>query len=155
MRISKPGLNFIAKFEGFSATVYPDAAGYPTIGYGHLIKEGESFTSITHDEAISLLARDAKIAISAVQRMIYSPLTQAQFDMLVSFAFNLGSGALQRSTLRMRVNRGDHEGAAYEFTKWVYAGGRKLRGLIRRRNAEADVYLGLQHSYYREDKYEV
>lgn len=67
-----------------------------------------------------------------------------RFDALVSFTFNLGGGALQRSTLRRKVNREEHEDVPREFLRWVWAGGRKLRGLVRRREAEALLYQGLQ-----------
>ena len=76
----------------------------------------------------------------SVLRLINVPLEDGQFDALVSFAYNLGGGALQRSTLRKKVNREHHELVPREFRKWVYAGGCKLRGLVRRRNAEADLY---------------
>jgi len=69
-------------------------------------------------------------------------LDDGQFDALVSFTFNLGSGALQRSTLRRRVNREEHEAAPAEFRRWVWAGGRRLKGLMRRREAEAQLYVG-------------
>lgn len=76
----------------------------------------------------------------AVLRLISVPLTDGQFDALVSFTFNLGAGALQRSTLRRKVNREEHEDVPAEFLRWVWAGGRKLNGLIRRRRAEATLY---------------
>ena len=68
------------------------------------------------------------------------PLTDGQFDALVSFSFNLGSGALQRSTLRRKVNREEHADVPPEFMRWVWAGGRTLKGLIRRRQAETILY---------------
>lgn len=140
--VSQLGIDLIKKWEGFRNHVYMDAAGLPTIGYGHLIRTGEEFTAITEAEAEALLHKDVRKAVSAVQRLIVTPLTQNQFDALVSFTFNLGGGALQRSTLRRKVNRGDVQGAAREFPRWVYAGGRKLRGLQRRRAEEASLFLG-------------
>ena len=86
------------------------------------------------------MRQDAQIAERAVLRLIRVPLTNGQFDALVSFTFNLGGGALQRSTLRRKVNREEHAAVPCEFRKWVSAGGRKLRDLIRRRNAEAMLY---------------
>jgi lysozyme len=68
------------------------------------------------------------------------PLTDGQFDALVSFTFNLGSGALQRSTLRRKVNREEHDEVPEQFMRWVWAGGRKLRGLMRRREKELLLY---------------
>lgn len=80
------------------------------------------------------------IAERAVLRLISAPLTDGQFDALVSFTFNLGAGALQRSTLRRKVKRGEHENVPVELMKWVWAGGRKLPGLVRTRQAEGLSY---------------
>ncbi len=76
-------------------------------------------------------------------RLISAPLSDGRFDALTSFTFNLGGGALQRSTLRRRVNREEHDDVPDEFRKWVWGGGHKLPGLIRRREAEAMTYVGL------------
>ena len=73
-------------------------------------------------------------------RLISVPLTGGQFDALVSFTFNLGAGALQRSTLRRKVNRGEHQAVPAELMKWVWAAGKRLPGLVRRRKSEALVY---------------
>ena len=96
------------------------------------------------DEAAAeeLLRRDVGTAERAVLRLIRVPLADGQFDALVSFAFNLGGGALQRSTLRRKVNREEHDAVPAEFRRWVWAGGRKLKGLVRRREAEAGLYAG-------------
>ena len=143
-RITEDGLRLIRRFEGFSATPYICPAGYPTVGYGHVVKpqEMERFAAgITEDEANALLQKDVGVAERAVLRLISVPLTDGQFDALVSFTFNLGAGALQRSTLRRKINREEYAEAAPEFLKWVWAGGRKLKGLVRRREAEAALYL--------------
>jgi GH24 family phage-related lysozyme (muramidase) len=142
-RITQTGLELIKKFEGFSSHIYICAAGYPTIGYGHLVKENERAefaNGITEAQALELLRKDVQIAEKAVSRLITVPLTDGQFDALVSFTFNLGSGALQRSTLRNKINREEYEDVPAEFMKWVLAGGRKLEGLIKRRNSEAYMY---------------
>jgi lysozyme len=142
--ISKDGLDLICRFEGFSPVIYICPAGYPTIGYGHLITEAnkEQFLDgVDEDEALELLRKDVATAERAVLRLINVPLTQGQFDALVSFTFNLGSGALQRSTLRRKVNREEHDDVPAEFMKWVWAGGRKLKGLVKRRKAEIECYL--------------
>jgi GH24 family phage-related lysozyme (muramidase) len=141
--ITQAGIDLIKQFEGFSPAIYICPAGYPTIGYGHVVKpqERQQFASgITPEQAETLLRQDVQTAERAVLRLITVPLTDGQFDALVSFTFNLGAGALQRSTLRRRVNRGDHAGVPPEFRKWVWAGGRKLQGLVRRREAEAYFY---------------
>ena len=141
-QISARGLKLIKDYEGFSATIYDDAAGYPTIGFGHLIKAGESFIEpMSRQEASVLLLQDVAYAERAVRRLIPITLTTGQYDALVSFTFNLGSGALQSSTLRRRLLQGSLDAAAREFPRWVYAGGRKLRGLMRRRLSEQSLFL--------------
>ena len=146
--VTEEGLNMIKRFEGFSPTMYICPAGYPTIGYGHVVLAHEQVqfaAGITQAEATELLRKDVRIAERAVLRLISVPLTDGQFDALVSFTFNLGAGALQRSTLRRKVNRSEHEGVPAELMKWVWAGGRKLPGLVRRRQAEglsyAEIFL--------------
>ena len=74
-------------------------------------------------------------------RLINVPLTDGQFDALASFTYNLGGGALQRSTLRRKINREEHADVPEQFMRWVWAGGRKLKGLVRRREAESDLYI--------------
>lgn len=106
-----------------------------------LTYEREQFAAgITQAEATGLLRKDVGIAERAVLRLISVPLTDGQFDALVSFTFNLGAGALQRSTLRRKVHRGEHESVPAELMKWVWAAGEKLPGLVRRRQAEGGAY---------------
>jgi GH24 family phage-related lysozyme (muramidase) len=88
-----------------------------------------------------LLRRDAQVAERAVLRLIDVPLTDGQFDALVSFTFNLVSGALQRSKLRRKVNRGEHDEVPGQLMLWVWAGGKRLKGLAIRRAAESKTYL--------------
>ena len=140
-RIGKPGLDLIKRFEGFSSRSYICPAGHPTIGYGHLVRADESFEEgVSKEEAEALLRRDTASAERSVLRLINVPLTDGQFDALVSFTFNLGGGALQRSTLRRKINRKAHDEVPAEFRRWVFAGGRRLKGLVRRREAEAVLY---------------
>ena len=139
--ISREGREFIARWEGFRATRYLDVAGLPTIGWGHLIRPGEPIPDpITEGEANELLARDLYSTERSILRLVETPLNDGQFAALVSFAFNLGSGALQRSRLRACVNRGDMDAAAREFPRWCLAGGRRIPGLLRRRLAEAEMF---------------
>lgn len=139
--ITQNGLDLIKRFEGFSRTVYFCPAGYPTIGYGHVLKDDEDFSAgIDEAQAEELLRQDAQIAERAVLRLITVPLTDGQFDALVSFTYNLGGGALQRSTLRRKINREEHAEVPEQFMRWVWAGGRKLNGLVRRRYAECLLY---------------
>lgn len=143
--ISRSGLELIKHFEGTSLTPYLDVAGYPTIGTGHLItpEDAKKFAGgITQEQADNLLKRDLLLAEAAVRKLIRVKLTQGQFDALVSFVFNLGAGRLRSSTMRMKLNRGDTEGAANEFPKWCYSGGKKIRGLLRRRLAEKSMFAG-------------
>lgn len=141
MRMSKQGYDLIKAFEGYFQRPYLCPAGYPTVGYGHVIVKGEDFSAgLTEEEANDLLHKDMFSYEQAVLRLIRVPLTQSQFDALVSFTYNLGSGALQRSTLRQKINRGEHEDVPVEMLKWIWAGGRKLKGLLRRRQAEGVLY---------------
>ena len=141
--ITGKGLDLIKRFEGFRPTIYICPAGWPTIGYGHVVRESERerfLAGIDERAAEELLRRDVEIAEKAVLRLIHVPLSDGQFSSLVSFVFNLGAGALQRSTLRRKVNREEHEAVPAEFRRWVWAGGRKLKGLIWRREAEAALF---------------
>lgn len=141
------GIRLIKSFEGFSPIVYICPAGWKTIGYGHALKKGEDgiFThGITEQEAEELLKKDLYLAENSISRLITVPLEDYQFDALASFCFNLGPGALQRSTLRSKLNRYEYGSASEEFGKWVWGGGIKLPGLIRRRKAEQILFtIGL------------
>jgi len=138
--ITKKGLKLIKRFEGFSATPYFCSAGHLTVGYGHLIRKGEIFKIISVQDAEILLRKDVETAEKAVLNLIDVPLTDGQFDALVSFTYNLGYGALKSSTLRKKVNAEDHSAVPAQLNRWVHANGRKLLGLIRRREAEAELY---------------
>lgn len=143
MQISLAGLNHIKGWEAFKPYVYDDAAGKPTIGYGHLIKPTESFSTITESEAVRLLVKDLNIAENAVNNAVNINLTQSQYDALVSFVFNVGAGAFRRSTLLKRVNAGLFDAAKKEFAKWVFASGSRVKGLVNRRIADANLFAGV------------
>lgn len=139
--MTSQGIDLIKQIESFFSAPYWDYKGF-SIGYGHLIKNGESFTSITENEGEKILRKDLFASERAVLRFISVSLTDGQFDALCSFTFNLGGGALQRSTLRQKLNRGeDKEDIAPEFLRWVRAGGKILRGLIKRRQIEMELFL--------------
>jgi lysozyme len=104
------------------------------------IPEGWDRT-LTDAEVSDLLCKDLARFEAGVERLCAVGLTPSRFDSLVSFSFNVGLGNLQRSTLRMKHNRGDYEGAAEEFRSWTKAGGRVLPGLVKRREDERRVYL--------------
>lgn len=140
MRYSDKGLALTAEFEGLRLTAYKCPAGVWTIGFGHTkgVKQGDV---ITKDQAMQYLHDDMVDAINAVNKQVKVPMTQGQFDALVDFTFNLGEGALSRSTLLTYVNAKNFAGAALEFHKWNKAGGKELAGLTRRRKAEAELFV--------------
>ena len=138
---SQEGLELIASFEGCELTAYRCPAGVLTIGYGHTGDDVYEGQEITEDEAFELLAQDVKTAENCVNAQNLE-IEQHQFDALVSFVYNVGSGNFKKSTLlrKVRENAMD-ESIRDEFMKWVQAGGKILDGLVARRNAEADLYF--------------
>ena len=135
------GLSLIRAFEGFSPTPYLCPAGFPTVGYGHVVLDGERFEApLSREAGESLLRADLPRYEGAVCRLIDVPLDELCFDALVSFTFNLGEGALSASTLRRLVNGGRFADAGTQFDRWVFAGARKLPGLVRRRAAERALW---------------
>jgi len=135
-RISQEGLDLIKHAEGFSGKSYRCPAGKRTIGYGHLIKEGESYKSLTRENAEQLLKKDVNIAEDAINRYVKVPLTQSQYDALCSFVYNVGEGNFEESTLLRKLNSEDYKSASREFGKWVYADKKKSKGLESRRKRE-------------------
>ena len=140
MKTGDRGLALIKYFEGLQTRAYLCPAGVWTIGYGHT-KGVSSTEAITPEQADALLAEDLSESERAVGHSVTVALSQEQFDALVSFTFNLGAGNLQGSTLLKKLNAGDSAGAADEFLRWVNAGGKKLPGLVERRNAERQLFL--------------
>ena len=141
MKISSAGLDLIKTSEGFRARAYRDGSGIWTIAYGHTqgVREGDRC-----DEAqgAAWLVQDVAYAEAAVRRQIAVPLSRGQFDALVSFAFNVGQGALANSTLRRKLNAGDYLDAADEFQRWVHdATGAVVPGLVTRRALERALFL--------------
>ncbi len=139
-RINGVGLDLIKDFEGLRLNSYRDAVGVWTIGYGHTRTAGPG-QRITNAQATALLREDVANFENAVTRAVRVPITENQFAALVSFAYNVGSGALNSSTLLRRLNAGDSFGAADELLRWNRAGGRVLAGLTRRRVAERELFL--------------
>lgn len=140
--IPQIAIDFITKEEGCVLHIYKDQVGLPTIGIGHLIEQGEDFSAgLTLEEAQDLLRRDLRRTATAVMRYIGVPIDDEQYSALLSWTFNVGTGALQRSTLRSRLNREDYIGAADEFLKWCWAGGRKRKFLYNRRMRERNLFL--------------
>jgi lysozyme len=137
----------IKTFEGFRAAPYKCSAGVPTIGYGATFYPGGKKVTmtdkaITEEQAVELLANMLVSFEKYVDSYCIDTITQNQFDALVSFAYNLGPANLKASTLLKKVNANPNdESIKLEFMKWVKAGGKTLKGLVRRREAEADLYF--------------
>ena len=140
MKASESLIQKLKEFEGLRLIAYRDAAGVPTIGYGHTrgVKMGDRLTVYWADQ---LLRKDvAKVAYEVMQLGVVH--TQGQLDALTSFAFNLGIGRLRNSTLLKTIREGgSHSQIKKEFKKWVYAGGKQMPGLVKRRNWEADRFF--------------
>jgi lysozyme len=161
MHLSDRGLRLITSFEGFpnGGRPYNDPSRYATVGYGHLIAmrpvnphdQQDVWVSgqrtrgrLTQPEAMRLLAEDLGDYETGVEHAVTRRMTQGQFDALVSFAYNVGVGAVRSSTLVRRLNAGDAAGAANEFMRWTKSAGRVLPGLVRRRNAERELFNSAQ-----------
>lgn len=141
MKVNFVGKDLIKKYEGCKLEAYKCPAGIWTIGYGHTGQDVFEGKTITQQEADSLLSKDLTRFEKFLNRIIKVPINQNQFNALVSFTYNLGIGALQNSTLLKKLNNNDFIGAANEFDRWVYAGGKKLEGLVRRRKEEKELFL--------------
>lgn len=149
MKVSKAGLDLIKKYEGFLSYPYLDAVGVPTIGYGNTyypngVKVSMKDPHITEELGEELLQIIVDRFEKGVLKLAQVSLTQNEFDALVSFAYNLGLGALGKSTLLAKINANKKDPTIpNEFTKWTKAGGRHLRGLAKRRIEEALIfYIG-------------
>ena len=139
--ISEAGLEAIKAHEGLRLNAYKDPVGVVTIGYGSTGKHVSMGMSITESEAEALLRKDIARFEKCVTEYVTIPITQGMYDALVSFAFNLGCGALKRSTLLRDLNNSEIDKAADEFLRWDHAGGKKLAGLTRRRKEEREMFL--------------
>jgi len=157
MKVSDSARSVIAHHEGVRLKPYRCPARLWTVGVGHVIDpsharvpfEERSYLEIpdgwnrklSMDEVNAILAADLQRFERGVLRYCPRGITQGRFDALVSFAFNVGLGTLQRSTLRQKHNRGDYDGAADEFLKYSLGGGKVLKGLVNRRKDERAMYL--------------
>jgi lysozyme len=141
MKTSQAGIDLIKKFEGLRLEAYEDVVGVWTIGYGHT-GDVQPWETLTEAEAEMLLVGDLEETEEGVERLVTVDLDQNEFDALVSFAFNVGLGALKSSTLLKLLNSGNRTGAAAQFKRWDKAGGKVYAGLSRRRAAEAEMFLG-------------
>ena len=136
MAAGAAALTLITGFEGLRRFAYYDPPGIPTVCYGHTGPDVKFGREYSFNECTDLLKKDVGVAAAAVQRAITRPIPQPTFDALVSFTYNVGEGSLRKSTLLKKLNSGDISGACRELPKWVYAGGVKLTGLVKRRAAE-------------------
>jgi lysozyme len=167
MKLSKAGEDLMHKYEGFRSRPYLCPAHIWTIGYGHVLYqeqirlpvvrvEGKETPMIrkefplkpednrvwTKTEIDELFRTDVGTFERGVLRLVPGVVgRQGSFDALVSISFNFGLGNLQRSTIRMRANRGDWDGAAEAFRVWTKGGGKVLPGLVKRREAEIALFL--------------
>ena len=146
MKISEKGLGLIKEFEGLVLKPYKDAVGIPTIGYGNpYYEDGRKVSlsdpAITEERATELLKMVVKRYEDAINRYVQVPITQNQFDALVSFAYNIGNENVRKSTLMKLLNRKQYTEAADQLLRWNKAGGKTLKGLTRRRQAERTLFL--------------
>lgn len=146
-RTSKKGIELIKEFEGFRSKPYLDSAGIPTIGYGFTIyPDGKKVTlndkPITKEKSEEILKLVLRKYEQCVNELVKKPITQNQFDALVSFTYNVGCNNLKKSTLLKKVNKDPSDiSIKEEFLKWNKAGGKELTGLTRRRKKEAILYF--------------
>lgn len=131
--------DFVKQFEGRELKAYRCSAGVWTIGYGHTngVKEGDE---ISPAEAEQLLVDDLTAIADDLNRLVNVGVSEGQYIALLSLAFNVGASAVKKSTLLFHLNHGRYDEAAVEFDKWVYAGGKVVEGLQRRRAAERALF---------------
>lgn len=143
-RTSQLGIDLIKEFEGCKLSAYPDpgTGGDPwTIGYGHTGDDVYPGLVITQERAEELLVNDLLFFEQGVLDCVTVPLSQNQFDALVSFAYNIGVGAFCGSTMAGLLNEGNYQRASAQFDRWVNGGSGPMPGLVRRRAAERDLFL--------------
>lgn len=143
---SDAGLTLTKNFEGCRLSAYADQGGVWTVGYGHTGPGVHAGLTITQDQADTFLLSDVAGAVACVNRLVTAPIQQYQFDALVDFTFNLGCACLASSTLLRAVNAGDFAEAANEFLRWDHVGGMVVQGLLRRRQAEAQMFFPAQQA---------
>lgn len=138
----------IAQFEGLRLKAYKCPAGIPTIGIGATTFNGKKVTMdmvITKEQAYEQLERDLAAFEKGVEKYVKKPITQDQFDALVSLSFNIGLGNLSRSSVLKKVNANPSDPTIRaSFAAWNKGGGKVLAGLVKRREAEANWYFGIK-----------
>lgn len=125
----------VQHFEGYEPKAYVDPVGIPTICWGHTdgVKIGQA---LSEAQCLEILGQDLLVAQKAVDRLVKVPMTNERRAALISFVFNAGEGNFAKSTILRKLNQGDTRGACAEISRWVYAGGKKLAGLVKRRAEE-------------------
>ena len=141
MKISQEGIDLIKHFEGCELESYRCSANVLTIGYGTTKNVVEGM-KISQHQAEELLMKDLEEFEEYVEDLIDVPLEQNQFDALVAWTYNLGLTNLKTSTLRKVLNKGAYDDVAEQIKRWNKANGKVLKGLVRRRNAEAELFNG-------------
>lgn len=143
--LSDNGVKLLEQFEGLRLEAYLDSASIYTIGYGTIkypdgrkVKKGDK---ITKAQAKEYKLHDLKEFESTVNTSVKVPLTQNQYDALVSLSYNIGSGAFKNSTLLKKLNSGDYKGSAEQFLVWNKVNSKKVQGLVNRREAERNLFL--------------
>lgn len=144
MKTSQKGLDLIKFFEGLRLNAYLCPAGKRTIGYGHLMKITDE-PQITEQEAENILKKDLEYFETEIMKMVKVPLSQNQFDAIVSFTFNLGVGSLGSSTLLQKINNKLFLDCPVELVKWSFIGKERSAGLLKRRLIESCLFLGLDY----------
>lgn len=142
-RTNEAGLNLIREFEGCRLTAYRDIVGIWTVGYGHTGPDVYEGLTIDPEQANELLQKDLERFETGVTGLVKVPLNSNQFSALVCFSYNVGLGNLKASTLLRCLNFHNYSDAAREFTRWSKAGGKVVEGLLRRRQAESQLFSTL------------
>lgn len=140
MRISTTGIKFIQGYEKCRLRAYNDGVGVITIGWGHTGNDVKLGQSITQEKADELFRLDLKRFEIAVNKRVKVPLTQGQYDALVSLSFNIGTGNFAKSTVLRKLNAKDYQGAGIAFDMWNKGGGAVMPGLQKRRHAEQALF---------------
>ena len=143
METSSEGISLIQKFEGCELEAYQCSAGVWTIGYGHT-KDVIKGMTITKEEAEQMLVDELHEYENYINEYVTVALSQNQFDALVSWVYNLGPANLKVSTMLKVLNKGQYEEVPAQMKRWNKAGGKVLEGLIRRREAEACLFKGME-----------
>jgi lysozyme len=145
MQTSQRGIDLIKRFESFSLKLYKDSAGYSTIGYGHKLKTGEQFTTVTIQEAERILRKDLDEAEGCLNKYLIekgTQLTQYEFDALTSLVFNIGTGSFIRGNIPGLLRAGKPVDVGAKIPEYCKSGGVRMRGLYRRRLVESAYFLG-------------